>query len=123
MPVENHINKQGHIIAIFDENEDASGTRFFQRNTKAIRVALTVLVSTFAVVHIPTSISWFTCRQSLSHYELKNLNASGDSVCPQAEAVTPFANNDIWKALSEYYSTDSFLEQAVDWLGGAVKIP
>lgn len=45
------------------------------------------------------------------------------NVCPQSEPLIPSTDNALWKNLSEYYATDSFLEQAVDWLGGAVRIP
>ncbi|RDX54257.1 carboxypeptidase S [Lentinus brumalis] len=43
--------------------------------------------------------------------------------CPQVSAVTPDKNNALWTALGETFSTDAFKTRAVEWLGGAVRVP
>jgi hypothetical protein len=45
------------------------------------------------------------------------------SACAQADALVPDQNGNLWNALAETYGTDAFKNRAVDWLGGAVRIP
>lgn len=52
------------------------------------------------------------------------ISRGDDSVgCPQTDPLTPKRNEDIWDALSETYGSDEFKNRAIDWLGGAVRVP
>ncbi|KAH7909068.1 hypothetical protein BJ138DRAFT_1181272 [Hygrophoropsis aurantiaca] len=44
-------------------------------------------------------------------------------VCPQVGELLPQKNGALWKSLGNIYATDKFKMRAVDWLGGAVRIP
>ncbi|KAA1468874.1 carboxypeptidase S [Dentipellis sp. KUC8613] len=49
---------------------------------------------------------------------------SGDEeLCPQVDALYPDNNGELWKSLGDALQTDEFRGRAVDWLGGAVRIP
>jgi len=43
--------------------------------------------------------------------------------CPQVNAVTPQKNADLWNTLNDRISTPEFKESAINWLGGAVRVP
>lgn len=43
--------------------------------------------------------------------------------CPQATAVVPEKNGELWTSLGETFDTDAFKGRAVEWLGGAVRVP
>ncbi|PIL24979.1 hypothetical protein GSI_12866 [Ganoderma sinense ZZ0214-1] len=43
--------------------------------------------------------------------------------CPQATAVVPTKNAELWNSLGDTYGTDAFRSRAVEWLGGAVRVP
>src|SRR5882757_10055106 len=46
-----------------------------------------------------------------------------NSLCPQAAELLPQKNRDIWLHQKDTFSTDVFKARAVEWLGGAVRIP
>ena len=46
-----------------------------------------------------------------------------EELCPQESPLVPSANGELWKGLSDKYSTKEFLLEAVEWLGGAVRVP
>ena len=46
-----------------------------------------------------------------------------ESLCPQVEALYPVKNEEIWNTLHSEINKDSFKEQAISWLGGAVRVP
>ena len=52
---------------------------------------------------------------------LGRLNAS--NVCPQADALYPDRHAPLWESLGKEFSQDAFTLRAVEWLGGAVRIP
>ncbi|KAG2113088.1 uncharacterized protein F5147DRAFT_682674 [Suillus discolor] len=64
---------------------------------------------------------------SASTYFVKRpLNGSlenGVDLCPQVDELVPEKNGVIWESLQHVYSTDEFKTRAIDWLGGAVRIP
>ena len=101
---------------------DTRSCRTCQRLKTMTYAAFVVLASTFAIFRASTS-DWFDCGRMKLHQGLRTYSATVDGICPQTDPLAPYDNNDIWRALSEYYSTDTFLGQAVDWLGGAVRIP
>ena len=84
---------------------------------------LAVVVSILALFHVWRTMDWSNCGRKAARYALTNAGGSKGDLCEQSEPLIPYANNDMWNTLSEYYSTDTFLGQAVDWLGGAVRIP
>jgi Gly-Xaa carboxypeptidase len=43
--------------------------------------------------------------------------------CPQVDAVTPEKNLNLWNELNDKISTPEFQQSAIDWLGGAVRVP
>jgi len=49
-------------------------------------------------------------------------HGDGDS-CPQADVLVPQANSILWNSLGAIYASDNFKTRAVDWLGGAVRVP
>ena len=51
------------------------------------------------------------------------LEHSSAPTCPQADELTPKENLDLWKVLNDKISTADFKQSAIDWLGGAVRIP
>ena len=44
-------------------------------------------------------------------------------LCPQPNPLVPSTNGELWKELSKKYSSEEFLHDAVEWLGGAVRVP
>ncbi|KAM5533864.1 hypothetical protein V8D89_012527 [Ganoderma adspersum] len=43
--------------------------------------------------------------------------------CAQATTVVPTRNAELWSSLGGTYGTDAFKSRAVEWLGGAVRVP
>ncbi len=43
--------------------------------------------------------------------------------CAQASPIVPEQNVELWNLLGETFGTDSFQARAVEWLGGAVRVP
>ncbi|EMD39065.1 hypothetical protein CERSUDRAFT_112759 [Gelatoporia subvermispora B] len=50
-------------------------------------------------------------------------NAELKALCPQAAPLLPQKNGALWEKLGETYGSEAFLTRAVDWLGGAVRVP
>ncbi|KAI0322814.1 carboxypeptidase S [Amylostereum chailletii] len=50
-------------------------------------------------------------------------SSHGEPLCPQASAIYPAQSADLWKTVGSVISSESFKTQAVDWLGGAVRVP
>lgn len=48
---------------------------------------------------------------------------SSDELCPQADPLTPSKDKDLWDDVAEMYGSQSFQSKAVEWLGGAVRVP
>ncbi|KAH8116277.1 hypothetical protein DFH11DRAFT_1199323 [Phellopilus nigrolimitatus] len=46
-----------------------------------------------------------------------------EALCPQVEQLLPERNKALWDAVGDQFGTDAFKEKAVDWLGGAVRVP
>lgn len=44
-------------------------------------------------------------------------------LCPQPSPLVPSKNGALWKDLDAKYSSDAFEATAVEWLGGAVRVP
>lgn len=46
-----------------------------------------------------------------------------DDLCPQPSPLVPSKSEELWKDLGEKYQSKEFLHAAVEWLGGAVRVP
>jgi Gly-Xaa carboxypeptidase len=46
-----------------------------------------------------------------------------DGLCPQATELMPQTNVKVWQYLSKTFQSDDFKRRAIDWLGGAVRVP
>ena len=44
-------------------------------------------------------------------------------ICPQADALYPDRHTSLWESLGKDFSQDAFTLRAVEWLGGAVRVP
>ncbi|KAH9066867.1 hypothetical protein EDB87DRAFT_1573733 [Lactarius vividus] len=45
------------------------------------------------------------------------------NICPQVDALYPDRNAPLWERLGNDFSQDAFALRAVEWLGGAVRVP
>ncbi|TFK31147.1 hypothetical protein BDQ12DRAFT_694504 [Crucibulum laeve] len=50
-------------------------------------------------------------------------DAKYGELCPQADVLVPEKNGKLWDIVTDKFGTDSFKAQAVEWLGGAVRVP
>ncbi|KAG0709281.1 hypothetical protein DFH29DRAFT_1027230 [Suillus ampliporus] len=80
----------------------------------ALRTGLVVL-AVFA--------STFLWRASYGIGPYHSHQQNNADICPQVSELIPESNGALWKTLGSTYETDAFKTRAVDWLGGAVRIP
>ena len=66
--------------------------------------------------------SYFSSDFTDIHAVTQWYRGDGES-CPQADVLVPQANGALWKSLGAVYASDNFKARAVDWLGGAVRVP
>jgi len=45
------------------------------------------------------------------------------ALCPQVKPITPTKHSAIWESFVEKSTTDDYKTRAIEWLGGAVRIP
>ncbi|KAI0367059.1 carboxypeptidase S [Pilatotrama ljubarskyi] len=73
-------------------------------------------------------LALLTCLHSLDVIDLRSC-LSGDAAdlsaaqCPQATAVVPEKNGELWMDLGKTVASEAFKSRAVEWLGGAVRVP
>ncbi len=73
-------------------------------------------------------LALLTCLHSLQLINLRScwsdgaMDASAPQ-CPQATAVVPEKNGELWESLGQAFGSDAFKGRAVEWLGGAVRVP
>lgn len=48
---------------------------------------------------------------------------SAKELCPQTKALVPSKHKELWEMVGASYDSPEFKDKAVEWLGGAVKIP
>jgi Gly-Xaa carboxypeptidase len=77
----------------------------------------TILVTALAI-----SASTYFVKRPLNGFSVGTLE-SGVDLCPQADELVPEKNGVIWESLQLTYGTEAFKARAIDWLGGAVRIP
>ncbi|KAG1788220.1 uncharacterized protein HD556DRAFT_907300 [Suillus plorans] len=83
---------------------------------KAIAFKIT-LVTALAI-----SASTYFVKRPLNGSTVGTLE-NGVDLCPQVDELVPEKNGVIWESLQHVYSTEEFKTRAIDWLGGAVRIP
>ena len=77
-----------------------------------------LLASVFAVAFLrydSLNAKLLSATISLSHGVAK--------LCPQSDALYPQSHAQLWDSLGRDFDEDAFMTRAVDWLGGAVRIP
>lgn len=83
---------------------------------KAIAFKIT-LVTALAI-----SASTYSVKRFSNSFPVGTLE-DGVDLCPQVDELVPEKNGVIWESLQQAYSTGEFKARAIDWLGGAVRIP
>lgn len=79
-----------------------------------VGVGLFVCLNAVGLSPIPRCV---TDRLSSEHHW------KAEEQCAQSTAVVPTRNAELWGSLGDTYSTDAFKSRAVEWLGGAVRVP
>lgn len=82
-----------------------------------------VVASKIALVALAVYVSTYFVKRPFSSIPTGNLNEDVTDLCPQVDELVPEKNGAIWGNLQDTYSTEEFKARAVDWLGGAVRIP
>lgn len=83
------------------------------------------IASKIALVALAVSVSTYFVKRPFSSIPTSNLkeDVTSADLCPQVDELVPEKNGAIWGNLQDTYSTEEFKARAVDWLGGAVRIP
>ncbi|KAI0924588.1 hypothetical protein AcW2_005436 [Taiwanofungus camphoratus] len=76
-------------------------------------VALISLSTCLYVAHVGV-VLWTRMRES---------DVESAHMCPQASPLVPQKNEELWSSLGETFGTEAFLDRAVNWIAGAVRIP
>jgi Gly-Xaa carboxypeptidase len=98
------------------------------KNTRARGIHLVVILILTALIlrqvlwHLLLLADTFL-PQTFENAFFNSKDVSERSSCPQAPELVPKENADLWAKLGEMAKTDEFRMRAVDWLGGAVRIP
>lgn len=88
------------------------------RKSKWKALGLTALLAFAIMLHYTDhGLSPYPSRLSLGHQDV-NLSS-----CPRLDALNPDRHAQLWESLGNYFDQDAFTKRAVDWLGGAVRIP
>lgn len=81
--------------------------------------AKTIVV--FALFVLAQYLFWTSARFNVPLFA--NRLEDSESLCPQAVELTPQKNEKFWQILNNTFGTDDFRIRAIDWLGGAVRVP
>jgi Gly-Xaa carboxypeptidase len=101
-----------------DELPGINGRSSTTKLSKVKAIAFkTILVTALAI-----SASTYFVKRPLNGFSVGTLE-SGVDLCPQADELVPEKNGVIWESLQLTYGTEAFKAKAIDWLGGAVRIP
>ena len=74
-----------------------------------------------ALVCASVALRTLDVPQFISNSNLESISAA--DLCPQPSALTPIEHAQLWQSLSGTYGTDAFVSRAIDWLGGAIRVP
>jgi Gly-Xaa carboxypeptidase len=90
----------------------------YQRSKLKALGLVALLASVFAVLFLYADILYdkFLSATLSNHNEVAKL-------CHQSDVLYPESHAELWKNLGNDYDGDAFLTRAVEWLGGAVRIP
>jgi Gly-Xaa carboxypeptidase len=95
-------------------NTRTSTTKLSKAKAIAFKItlvtALAISASTYFVKRLPNGFPVGTFED-------------GVDLCPQVDELVPEKNGVVWESLQQAYSTEEFKARAIDWLGGAVRIP
>ncbi|KAG2066244.1 carboxypeptidase S [Suillus decipiens] len=81
-----------------------------------------VITFKITLVALAISISTYFVKKPWNDFPVSTLE-NGINLCPQADELVPKKNGEIWESLQHSYNTEEFKARAIDWLGGAVRIP
>ncbi|KAG1881228.1 hypothetical protein F4604DRAFT_1678821 [Suillus subluteus] len=95
-------------------NARSSTTKLSKAKAIAFKITL--------VTALAISASTYFVKRPSNGFPVGTLD-DGVDLCPQADELVPEKNGVIWESLQLAYSTEEFKARAIDWLGGAVRIP
>lgn len=101
-----------------DELPGNNARTFTTRLSKAKAITFKITLVTALII----SASTYFVKRPLNGFSVGTLEDAVD-LCPQADEIVPEKNGVIWESLQQAYSTEKFKARAIDWLGGAVRIP
>ncbi|KAG6910025.1 hypothetical protein DXG01_013749 [Tephrocybe rancida] len=64
---------------------------------------------------------WFASGRIVD--DIFDKGSSTGPQCAQSSVLTPVKNGDLWDSLSSTFGTEAFKAKAVEWIGGAVRVP
>ncbi|KAI0295384.1 carboxypeptidase S [Multifurca ochricompacta] len=76
-----------------------------------------VLVASLAIVIV------FRCTNFWQSLPVTQLRHNDAKLCPQSDPLYPERHAELWKSLGWDFDQDAFTKRAVQWLGGAVRVP
>lgn len=89
--------------------------------TKKLSKAKTIAFK-IALVTLAIFASTYFVKRPFNAFPVGTLE-DGVDLCPQVDELVPEKNGVIWESLQHTYGTEAFKARAIDWLGGAVRIP
>ena len=109
------VEKDGLLPSVMPYN--ASGPRGGLSSLRATVYLAIALVCTC------TALWTLDAPQFIHDSSLGSVTAAAADLCPQAPAVTPVKHAELWQSLDKTYGKESFVSRAIDWLGGAIRVP
>ncbi|KAG1814515.1 hypothetical protein EV424DRAFT_1629754 [Suillus variegatus] len=91
-------------------------------STTKLSKAKAIVFKITLVTALAISASTYFVKRPLNGSTVGTLE-NGVDLCPQVDELVPEKNGVIWESLQNVYSTEEFKTRAIDWLGGAVRIP
>ncbi|KAG1880394.1 hypothetical protein C8R48DRAFT_683828 [Suillus tomentosus] len=91
-------------------------------STTKLSKAKAIVFKITLVTALAISASTYFVKRPLNGSTVGTLE-NGVDLCPQVDELVPEKNGVIWESLQHVYSTEEFKTRAIDWLGGAVRIP
>jgi len=68
-------------------------------------------------------IGGFVLRSIAPGFAVSKPHHDPGVLCPQVKPITPTKHSAIWESFVERTATDEYKTRAIEWLGGAVRIP
>lgn len=91
-------------------------------STTKLSKAKAIVFKITLVTALAISASTYFVKRPLNGSTVGTLE-NGIDLCPQVGELVPEKNGVVWESLQHVYSTEEFKTRAIDWLGGAVRIP